>query len=356
MPDILQTEMLGLYEIYKKPTLFLSNFCKREESDATSFEIDKRILQSPYAVDTQRNRPGHTVDFIGYKTEEFTPPEYNDNAVITMDELDKKLAGRDRYDPAQYQGALLDLVNDRQTKISDMYRRSEEKQVSDGLFTGQVKYFDGTTVDYKKHKDQSVAVSKSWSSAEGLALTDLDKGCDVSINLGRNAGGEFVFISRGSCIGSLIKNKETQEVAGAYKKIDRVDISMPLEKSPGAKYQGMVSTNNGHIIDLWSYDQTCDIPKGFNLAGEGSKLPYIPEGGGILFPKNILFEMKYAAVYPGDAEGVEALNKIRCQQLPWAYVKRDKGCVWVECGVKSRVLFMPTDFRSYVTYTNILGS
>lgn len=354
MPDILQTEMLGLYEVYKKPTLFLSNFAVREESDATSFEIDRKILNNPYAIDTQRNRPGSTVDFNGYNTEEFTPPEYNDNAVITMDELDKKLAGRNKYDPAQYQGAILSLVNDRQMKLGDTYRRAEEKQFSDALFTGKIRYFDGTEVDYKKHKDQGIAVSKSWGSAEGLPLTDLQKGCDTSIGLGSSAGGEFVFITRGNCAGSLIKNDETQKFAGAYKNIDRVNISMPLEKSPGAKFHGLVSTNS-HTIELWSYDQYCDIPKGHKLVGEGRKLPYIPEGGGILFPKNILFNYKYAAVYPGDAEGVESLNKIKTQQLPWAYVKRDKGCVWIECGVKSRVLFIPTDFRSYVTYTNILG-
>ena len=357
MTDNLITEMMGLYEQYKKPTTFLSNFAKRSESEASSFELDRKILKAPYAVDTRRNRPGHQIDFSGYNSNKFTPPEYNDHTVITMDELDEKLAGRNKYDVAQVQAAMIALINDRQIKIGDMYRRSEEKQVSDAFFTGKITYFDGTVVDYEKHSDQSKIISKSWASAEGKPLDDLGLGCSTSINLGKSSGGEFVFVTRGDCADYLIQNEQTQKIAGAYKKIDRVDIGMPLQDSAGAAYHGKISTK-GHIIDLWSYDQTCDIPKGYNLAGEGTKLPYIPEGGGILFPKNALFEMKYAAVFPGDKrnDDIVALDKIKCQQLPWANRIVDHGCNYIECGVKSRVLFIPTDFRSYVTYTNILGT
>lgn len=354
MPDILTTEMMGLYELYKKPTLFLSNLAVRTESDASAFELDERIIRNPYAIDTQRNRPGHAVDFSGYSTKEFIPPEYNEHAEITMDELEKKLAGKNKYEIINYQAACLALINDKQTKISDMYRRSEEKQVSDALFNGYIKYFDGTKIDYKKHEDQNLAVSKSWASSEGKPITDLGKGCDISVILGKHCGGEFNFITRGNVASALIQNEETQKHAGAYKKIDRVDISMPKEIAPGAIFHGQVSAN-GSTINLWSYDQCCDIPKGLKLAGEGTQLPYIPDGCGVLLPKNIRFDIKYAAVFPGDGEGLQALNKVKCQQLPWAYKKSEYGCTWIECGVKSRVLFIPTDYRSYVTYTNLLG-
>lgn len=59
---------------------------------------------------------------------------------------------------------------------------------------------------------------------------------------------------------------------------------MPEEKTPGATLSGRIACG-AYIVNIWSYDGTFTIPKGFNLKDEGKTSSFIPDGRGILIPK-----------------------------------------------------------------------
>ncbi len=155
-----------------------------------------------------------------------------------------------------------------------------------------------------------------------------------------------------------MQNDKFRENSNFNNKIERAQIGLPVEKTLGAFLHGRFAAGS-YIINLWSYEGKYEIPKGFNFAGEGEQMTYIPKGRAILLPNEVNFTRYYGAINDTDFEGVNSfvgkvLNLVETEQLPYACGCIKNGSAFAQIGLKSRPLYAPINIDASCTFSNIV--
>lgn len=358
MNDMLTKLMLEAFTKKQKPTTFLVNTAKKTVTTQTTVTLDSRTVKSFYSVNVQKGTGGRSVNMANFKNMEFETPEYNDYIPISPDELDKRQFGKT---PFEASASMLELIVDRQSIISDMQRRSEEKQASDALFTGKITLIDGSTIDFNKQATHAITPQIKWNTDTGKPLDDIEAACQLCKVDGKVGSSTFNLIIADDSLNSLLNNQQFLDQAKAQFGIKRVDINMPENLTIGTAFHGQFSAGS-FTINLFTYPQYYEIPTGYNFAGEGTALPYIPSKKALLLPTDIRFDMFYSGLYQvnndmmtGNFEFNNAIEKVALEQLAYSYVEIDKGSASIIAGLKSRPLFIPTNVDGFCSFDAILS-
>lgn len=349
MPPLIKKAMEVVFDKKQKPSMFLSNFFPKKQLTGIKVEVQGRTVKSLYSVDTKLGTGGRRIDLSSHEKNEFVVPEYNDYSVISEEDMFKVQLGETEY--TSQTARVADLITDRQEIISDAQRRAEEKQASDALFNGMIVLADGTKIEFNKKETHTI-------DATGLLPTKyINQGCKLCVDDGKVGTALFNFIVEDFGLSAILSNSDFKENSNKDNGINRTNINMPEELTPGAMFHGQFS-NGSFKINLWTYNEKYTIPKGYGFAGEGTEVGYIPRGCGILLPNKPNFRRYYGAVNRVDAStgsniGGAKLNLQMVEQLPYAYDKVKGGSAITEAGVKSRPLMVPVDIDSFVTFKNL---
>lgn len=343
----------------KKPSMFLANLFKKKQLDGIKVEVQSRTIKSIYSVDVQLGTGGRYIDMSKYKKTDYVVPEYNDLSPITEQDMLEAGLGETEYDNAKVAKAA-DLITDRQEIISDMQRRAEEKQAADALFNGEVVLSNGDKITFNKKGSHNINLNsrKFSSDANGTPVDDIAAACGLIVTDAKLGDSVFNFISNDAVVRALLGNAQFRANADIQKGIDRTNVGMPEELTPGAKFHGQFACG-GYRVNIWSYDGTYEIPTGYGFANEGTEVTYIPSGKAVILPLEPNFKRYYGALNSVDASvgsnvaGAKISLK-QAEQLPYAYDEVNNGSAVTKAGVKSRPLCVPNDVDAFVTLYNLI--
>ena len=339
----------------QKCPMFLSNFFRKEQLTGIKVEIQKELIDPYYAVDVQLGTGGRRASTGTYDADEYTVPEYNNYATITEEDMFKAQFGETVYDDVTKAAKVAMLCNKHQTVISGWQRYAEEKQAADGLFNGKIVLANGKEIKFNKKSSHSIAADEKWNTANADPIEFLEAGCQLAFDDGKIGVSTFNLILENAGAAALLSNEKFIKNSNKNNGINRANIEMPIEKTPGAKFHGQFSIG-GYIINLWTYNAKYKIPVGYNFAGEGTEVGFVQKGTGLLLPENPNFVRYYGAVNDANAPselGGSKLNLQEVEQLPYAYDKLNGGSAVTLAGVKSRPLYVPVDIDSFVSFSNI---
>lgn len=357
MPNLLKKSMEVVFDKKQKPSMFLANMFKTKMLTGVKVEIQSRTVKSVYSVDVQLGTGGRLIDMSKYKKTDYVVPEYNDLSNITEVDMLEAQLGETEYEGKIAKAA--DLITDRQEIISDMQRRAEEKQASDGLFLGKVTLANGDVIEYNKKATHTIDLtSRKFNTANGNPVDDISNACDMCCHDAKMSVGVFNFVGEEKGIRALLANAKFRENSDAQAGINRTNVGIPEELTPGATFHGQFACGS-YLVNIWSYNERYEIPKGFGFANEGTEVGFIPQGCAALIPVNPNFRKYYGAVNSVDATtGANVagakLNLQQKEQLPYAYDVVDNGSAVTKAGVKSRPLLVPVDIDSFATFKNMV--
>lgn len=359
MADLVRKLMRVSFDKKQKPSMFLRNFFKKVQLDTNTVELQGRTVKSVYSVDVEAGTGGRRVDIPKHTRKDYKLPEYNDYTDITEDDLEKLHLGETEYTRTKDAAKIADLITDRQEVISYNQRRAEEKQASDALFLGKVILVGGDVVEYDKLDTHSIDKnSAKWSNDANNPIDDIQKACKLCNEDSENNATTFHLILEDDGEIALTSNAKFKENSNYNNRIERTEIKIPEELTPGGVFHGRFSAGS-YVINLWTYNEKYVIPKGFGFANEGKKVGYIPRGCGVLIPDEPNFTCNYGTVSNVDASnnanvaGVK-ITKQEVEQLPYAYDVVEHGSARTEAGVKSRFLCIPDDVNCFATFKNLV--
>ncbi len=359
MPSLVKKTMRVAFDNKQKPSMFLRNFFKKVQLDSNKLELQGRTVKAIYSVDVKAGTGGRLIDVAKHTSKEYNLPEYNDYSVITEDDIQKLHLGETEYTKAIDAAKIADLITDRQEIISDAQRRAEEKQASDALFQGKIVLVGGDEIKFDKLATHTIDLSsKKWTTGTNDPIDEIKKACILCQKDGKVKTSLFNLILEDSGLIALLSNEKFKSGSNFDEGIKRTDINIPEELTPGASFHGRFSAASFRI-NLWTYNETYEIPKGFNFAGEGTEVGYIPTGCGVLLPDNPNFSCNYGVVNNVDASNGAflagaKLNMEQVEQLPYAYDVVEHGSAHTEAGVKSRFACIPDNVNSFATFVNIV--
>ena len=240
-----------------------------------------------------------------------------------------------------------------------MQVRSIEKQASDAFFNGKIVLSNGDEIEYNKLDTHSIDLDGREFDETGTdAPKILKDACKLCRDDGKIGTSVFHLIMEDDGLAALLGNAKFIANCQVQAGIDRTKITMPEELTAGATFHGQfaVGTNK---INVWTYNEKYEIPTGFNFAGEGTEVGYIPSGCAILLPDKPKFRRYYGAVNSVDAStgsnvGGAKLNLQKKEQAPYSYDTVENGSAVTKAGVKSRPLLVPVDINSFATLKNIV--
>lgn len=356
MTDVIRKAMEVGFDKKQKPSMFLSNLFKKVQLKGIKVEIQGRVVEGYYSVDTKLGTGGRYNSLDEYDKTDYTVPEYNDIASLGEEDVFKAQLGQTEYDQT---ANILNSINDGQEIFSDKQRRSEEKQASDGLFYGKITLAGGNKIDFKKKDTHKISVStKKWNTSTGDPCSVIGEAIALCMKDGKIGVSEWNLIFESKGLDALLGNENFRKNSKWNDGIKRTDINMPVEATPGAMFHGR-ATIKGYIVNIWSYDETYTVPKGFGFANEGETFGYIPAGCALLVPMNPNFKRYYGAINNTNAPttpgiGGNKLQLVEQEQLPYAYDVLEDGSATTKYGVKSRPFLVPVDIDSFATIHDIV--
>ena len=356
MPNLLKKSMEVVFDKKQKPSMFLANLFKPRKLKGIKVELQSRTIKSLYSVDVQLGTGGRYVDMSKYQKTDYVVPEYNDLSDITEVDMLEAQLGETEYEGKIAKAA--DLITDRQEIISDMQRRSENKQAADALFNGKVVLSNGDEITFNKKATHNINMtSKKIGSANSDIVNDIADACQLCNTDGKISASTYNFIATDNIIRALLADDVFRANTNVQAGINRTNVGMPEELTPGATFHGQFACG-AFNINLWSYDETYTIPTGFGFANEGTEVTYIPSTSALLIPMNPNFVRYYGALNSVDAStstnvAGAKLNLQQAEQLPYAYDVVDNGSAVTKAGVKSRPLCVPADVDTFVTFYNL---
>lgn len=356
MADVIRKAMEVGFDKKQKPSMFLANLFKKVQLKGIKVEIQGRVVEGYYSVDTKLGTGGRYNSLDEYDKRDFTVPEYNDIASLNEEDVFKAQLGQTEYDQT---ANILNSINDGQEIFSDKQRRSEEKQASDGLFYGKITLAGGNKIDFKKKDTHKISVSTAkWNTANADPTKVLSNAISLCMKDGKIGVSEWNLIFESKGLDALLGNENFRKNSKWNDGIKRTDINMPVEATPGAMFHGR-ATIGGYIVNIWSYDEAYTVPKGFGFANEGEQFGYIPAGCALLVPMNPNFKRYYGAINNTNAPttpgiGGNKLQLVEQEQLPYAYDVLEDGSATTKYGVKSRPLLVPVDIDCFATIHDIV--
>lgn len=362
MDNNFKTAMVTVFEKVAQPTNFISNFYKKEQLDGIKVEIQGRDVAAVYSVDTKLGTGGRRHAFSHHDVKEIEVPEYNDYTEISEEDVFKVQFGETKY--TRQVASVINKFTREQKRFSEMQKRAEEKQAADAILNGKIVLADGSKIEFRKKSSHDIdCSSKKWNAAASGAssydpLEAIGKACELCITDGKIGTSEFNFIAEKSTVNALLKNDYFRKNANMDSKIERAQITLPVEKTPGAFFHGQFAADS-YIVNLWSYDAKYEIPTGFNFANQGQQTTYIPKGRAILLPNEVDFIRYYGAINDANFENPEfaigkVLNLVKTEQLPTAYAGVKNNSVFAVAGLKSRPLYVPINIDASCTFSNIV--
>lgn len=357
MSDLLKKTVEVVFDKKQKPSMFLANLFKPKKLKGIKVQLQSRAIKNLYSVDVAIGTGGRYVDMSKYQKVDYVVPELNDLSNITEVDMFEAQLGETEYEGKVAKAA--DLITDRQEIISDMQRRSENKQAADALFNGKIVLSNGDKIEFNKKATHTIDLtSKKFNSTSGNPVDEIADACQLCCTDGKISAATFNFIATDKVIRALLANQKFRDNSDAMKGINRTNVGMPEELTPGATFHGQFGCGSFNV-NLWSYDERYEIPTGFNFANEGTEVTYIPAGCALLVPMNPNFIRYYGALNSVDAStganiAGAKLNYQEAEQLPYAYDVVDNGSAVTKAGVKSRPLCVPADVDVFATFKNLI--
>ena len=276
MADFVRRTMGRVFRKKANPTGFLAS--RFQSPDANKFDsvevvIDIKRNSEDVAVDIVRGTGGRFNANKRFTTKTYTPPAYNEAGNYNENERLKRALGKTEYD----ENTMADVINaitDDQVILSDKIKRAIELQAANAMFTGTVPLINNETVDFKLKATHEIAPAVDWSHADGVPIDDLAGGALLNRKDGIAKTTDAIFGT--DALNLLFNNAQFLAKANVqWEKVENMSFKPPVMNSDGANFHGRLTIGDW-VINVWTYPQFYKVPTGFNLANEGTLVPYVP--------------------------------------------------------------------------------
>lgn len=340
-----RTMLQAIEQIPTCETFLLDTFASTFETFPTeTFDIDfvkgkKKI--APFVV---KRVNGVQMERNTFTTKNYEPPKIAPYRSLTLDNIDKRLAGETVYStkkPADRAQVLLakDLV-----ELRDMIVRRKELMIAQALSTGKItinayaekgKYIEDE-IDYGFTNIESLGASGTvkWNmenAATMKPLADLERARKA---IARSTGKNPTMAIMGAKAAEYFLNSD--EVKDVFDK--RHYIMGQIEPSVKSTHVQFIGKLLRPALEIYVYDETYldDVT--------GEELPFIPEECVIVGSRD-MFDMKYGSVTQMEAD--EKFHTYEGVEVPrvWANV----GDSVKNIGLTSKPIPVPFDIDSWYT-------
>ena len=355
--EAFKTALVKTFQKVQQPSTFISNFYRKELLEGVTVELQGQDIKSTYSVDTKLSTEGRRHDFSLHETKTYTVPEYNDYTDITENDIFKKQFGETQY--TQALGKVIDIIKPRLEAFSAMQRRSEEKQAIEALLNGKIVLSDNSEIEFRKKASHDIDCSSNkWNVNANDPLEAIEAAGQTIINDGKVTSPELNLILETNGVKALLGNEKFIKNSSYNNKIERSSIKIPVEQSIGAYFHGVFAAGS-LTFNLWGYNGSYEIPKGFNFANEGKIVTYMPKGRGLILPTENKFTRFYGSLGDVNFENADdffksLFNVLQQEQISFAYPILMNGTKRIQAGVKSRPLYVPVNIDSSVSLSGIV--
>ena len=323
----------------------------------TASKIPVDILRGKelFAVDVVRGTGGRSSSLRKFSTKTYEPPVYDENTPMGPEELLSRMPGVDPFqDPRASQGMATTIVQE-QSRLMDKIIRAIEKQASDALFTGQIPLVNGDTIDFKQKATHAITVGTAWTNVAADALGDI--GGAIAVNRTDGLIESDTLIMGADALKNFLALTQMKDQAN-FRRINQIQIDRPTWFANGGVLHGELTVGS-HNLTVWSYPQEYEVPLGFSLPNEGTKVPYVPADAVLVMSSSIRFDLYFAGLpilvptagteLAGLVDSMPQFTATRFQP----YGNTDTRRTNIEVGVRSAPLFVPTQIDGFATLDTI---
>jgi hypothetical protein len=351
--------MAAAFKLKAMPTRFVSSWFQSPDAnkfDTTEIVVDIKRNNESIAVDVVRGTQGRNNVNKRFTTKTYTPPVYDEYANFNESERLNRALGQTEYDDHSM-AVVIAAITDDQAEMQAKIIRAIEKQAVDSLFAGQIALINGDTVDFKQKATHKIAPVVDWSNANGVPLDDMAGAAKLNRQDGYKQTTDGLFGE--DALKLLFNNDQFKEKANQqFEQAQNMAIRPPMMNSEGAVFHGQLTIGD-YRINIWSYPQFYDVPLGYSLPNEGTKVPYIPTDK--VFIGNASgsrFDLYYAGIEKLAVAPDPRLASLGLSMIPMTmkgdfheYGAIDQLAQNAIYGVKSAPLCVPTEIDSFCILT-----
>jgi hypothetical protein len=294
-----------------------------------------------------------------YTNKTFQPPEYNEKATLTADELFTRLTGKTEYTEVDWAIESTAILASSANELKKDILRAIEWQGVNAFITGTIPLINNATIDFHRKTSHAATAATSWSTSSAAAMLDIELLGDV-IRADSGRVPDTLIFGQGS-LDAFLANDEVQKRAN-FRRVDYVAIKPPSMNSAGATFHG-VCTIGSYNYEIWTYPQVYEVPMGFGLPNEGEKVKYVPDDVVIVTCKGLRADIWWGGLprfADGNMEGAQAINfgSIKptgkpVRYAPYVYCSKDGKNLTV--GLRSRPMFCLTEIDAVAVLNTDLG-
>jgi hypothetical protein len=236
--------------------------------------VDIKRRQRMLAPIVSRRRRGQVVERYPYSTFRIEPPFISPVRTLTLEDLEKRVAGEGLFDPLTVEARQMELLTDDTEELADMIDRREEWMAAQVLTTGAITAPSDDPLDpyefsvnYNFTQTTSLSGSSLWSSyTTSNPFLDLQSAVDT--------------VSANSTVipNTVIMNPFTFKYFVASQQVQRTffarninigNIASAVQTAPGAK---MVASLSDPSVNIWTYNEW------YYNAANSTNTKLIPDG------------------------------------------------------------------------------
>jgi len=214
----------------------------------------------------------------GYETEELTPPKFAPERVLTVDQLETRLAGENVFGGLTPQEREASILRSDLERLDEIIANREEYLAAQTLLNNGYtlkqyadryteKYTEKTINFYSGSSNPAVyRPQATWSATSTAIIADIAAMCDLLIKRGLPATDLVV---SGTVADVLLGNEAILKLLDNRRFILAQEVS-PAEQANGSVLIAVLNVK-GHQVNVYSYTKEYE-------ADNGVSTPYLPDG------------------------------------------------------------------------------
>lgn len=260
---------------------------------ASKLQIDIKKGKRPLAPFCSPMEGGKVLKRQGYRTKVIDTPRIAPQTILTVDDVEKRMAGENIYTTKTPEQRELELLAEDTKELEDRIERTKNWLAREMIYNGKINIQDeedGYCFEIDFDFTNKEVLAKGWDEADSDPIADLTR---ARLNCIQSAGvAPTVAILSGDVVDAF-KNHEKVQKAMDIKNFNFAAYT-PKIVNDAVTFLGVISELG---LELYRYDD-------WFVDENGKEQPFVPKGTVALLPK-IVGAMEYGLVtqYEGDVKG-----------------------------------------------------
>lgn len=294
MSDATTKRMIAAYMEEATAPMFLSGFFQSppqnfHNTEQVEIDID-RDEEDVAIVVTDLKSGRRTNDLNPYTNRAFTPPIFDEEAVVTAYDMIKRTPGSDPFQNPEFQATAMAEAAKAFRRLERKIRRAVEQMASQVLQTGTLTLLDADgntafTMDFGLKATHLATASATWGGGSEDKVTDISDLAEVirqdgkldptRLIFGKTAWREFIADTE---IQNRLDNRSMM-----------IGVNAPETRGQGATFQGFIWLGN-YRYEMWTYNGFFKDP------ATGTLTRYVNDDNVIIMSEGARLDLSFGAI------------------------------------------------------------